>query len=392
MSTRLLIISNGHGEDTMGVLLGGALRERGLVVSAFPLVGEGRAYVSAGLPLVGVQATMPSGGFILEGPGGLWQDVRAGLLKLTWRQMRAMRRLSSEFDWALGVGDIYPLLTNALFLRQPFLFVPTAKSDYIRSHLRCEVALMRSHCRVVFPRDARTAAALAAQGVPAQYVGNLMMDALHITGHDFGAGGQSIVALLPGSREPEAYRNTGLMLRIVQSICNDPTPAPVFLLALAGGLSETELAATVRQDGWQWQSGTLGGGFLISSDGKCRVDIVRGRFGDVVAQACVVLGMSGTGNEQAVGLGVPVVAPVGPGPQFTRRFASDQQRLLGEAVWVVEQGEEAADAVRTLLLDEQRRERMGRVGKERMGLPGATLRMVDRMLAAMGSETVGGQV
>ena len=112
--TRLLIISNGHGEDTMGVLLGKALRERGIVVSAFPLVGEGRAYVSAGLPVVGVQKTMPSGGFILEGVHGLWQDLRAGLLGLTWRQMRAMRQLSKVTDWVLGVGDVYPLLMKAL--------------------------------------------------------------------------------------------------------------------------------------------------------------------------------------------------------------------------------------------------------------------------------------
>jgi uncharacterized protein (TIGR03492 family) len=396
MSTRLLVISNGHGEDTMGVLLGRALRGRGLAVSAFPLVGEGRAYVSAGLPVVGVQAAMPSGGFVLEGIHGLWQDVRAGLLKLTWRQTQAMRQLSSESDWAVGVGDIYPLLMNALFLRRPFLFVPTAKSDYIRGHFGWEVALMRAHCRAVFPRDSRTAAALAAQGAPAEYLGNLMMDALHITGYDFGVGDRPIVALLPGSREPEAYRNTRLMLRTVQSLCNDPdmvgARAPVFLLALAGGLSETELAAVVGQGGWGWQSETAGGGSLISGDGGCRVNVVRGRFGDVVAQACVVLGMSGTGNEQAAGLGVPVVAPIGPGPQFTRRFALDQQRLLGEAVWVVEQGAEAAAAVRTLLLDEQRRRRMGRVGEERMGVPGATLRMVERMLAVMSSETVGGEV
>lgn len=394
--TRLLIISNGHGEDTMGVLLGEALRERGLSVSAFPLVGEGGAYVSAGLPVVGVQKTMPSGGFILEGIRGLWQDLRAGLIGLTWRQMRAVRQLSHESDWVLGVGDVYPLLIKALFLPLPFVFVPTAKSDYIRGHFRWEAALMKSHCLAVFPRDARTAAALAEQGVPAEYLGNLMMDAISVTGCDFGAGERPIVALLPGSRKPEAYRNTALMLEIVRAVCTSPelvgVSAPVFLLALAGGLSETELAAAVEPVGWYYRSQTSDEGMLLSADGACQVRIIRGRFGDVISQACVALGMSGTGNEQAAGLGVPVVTPVGKGPQFTRHFARDQRRLLGEAVWVAEQKEEAASALRTLLLDEPKCRRMGSVGQERMGEPGATSRMVERMLSLMSSHAVGGEV
>ena len=284
-------------------------------------------------PVVGVQKTMPSGGFILEGVHGLWQDLRAGLLGLTWRQMRAMRQLSKVTDWVLGVGDVYPLLMKALFLPLPFVFVPTAKSDYIRGHFRWEAALMRSQCLAVFPRDARTAAALAEQGVPAEYLGNLMMDAFSVTGYDFGAGERPIVALLPGSRKPEAYRNAALMLEIVQAVCTGPESAgelaPVFLLALAGGLSETELAEAAEPGGWQYRLRSCDEGVLVSPDGGCEVRIIRGRFGDVISQACVALGMSGTGNEQAAGLGVPVVAPVGRGPQFTRHFARDQRRLLG---------------------------------------------------------------
>jgi uncharacterized protein (TIGR03492 family) len=386
----------------MGVLLGRALRERGLLVAAYPLVGEGRAYVGADLGLVGVQATMPSGGFILEGSGALWRDIKAGLLRLTWRQIRALRQLRGQFCWAVGVGDVYPLLMNTLFLQCPLVFLPTAKSDYIRPHYGWEVALMRKHCRVVFPRDARTAAGLAAQGVAAEYHGNLMMDALDITDRGFGTGDRPVIGLLPGSREPEAYRNTALLLASLEPVMSGSGLAsddrPACLLALAGGLSLTELAKASCQRGWRWVVGQSTekeqgiAGYLMQNEGPGQVAVVRGRFGDVLAASTVVLGMSGTGNEQAAGLGVPVVAPIGSGPQFTRRFALDQRRLLGEAVWVVEGVTEAAQAVRTLLKNEKRRLAMGRVGQERMGLPGGTARMAERIMTLISRDGVGGEM
>ena len=152
------------------------------------------------------------------GGGGGISDLRAGLLSLTWRQIKALRRMSSAYDRAIGVGDVYPLALNAFFLKRPFVFIPTAKSDYIRPHYGVEIALMRRTCAAVFPRDAKTAAGLAQKGVPAQYLGNLMMDALRITGVDYRAGAQWVIGILPGSRAPEAYRNTAQLLRVVEWI------------------------------------------------------------------------------------------------------------------------------------------------------------------------------
>lgn len=373
----------------MGALLSRSLHDRGLSVSAFPLVGEGAAYRVAGVPIVGTQRTMPSGGFILEGTGALWRDLKAGLLGLTWRQARNLRTLGRQTDWVISLGDVYPLALARYFVRRPLIFIPTAKSDYIRGHFRWEVALMRSSCRVVFPRDAKTALSLAARGVPARYVGNLMMDALTITGEDFGLAGSEhrpVVALLPGSRQPEAFQNTALLLAVVESLAG-MEQVPGFLLALSGGLAPTDLAAAVQERRWQWWAaeptevsrGVVGR--LVWREGPAEVLVTKGRFGDVLARSQLVLGMSGTGNEQAAGLGIPVVAPPGPGPQFTRHFARDQRRLLGEAVLVVDQGPQAvAEAVRRLLADPERRAQMGAVGRARMGGRGATQRMVEQIM------------
>ena len=41
---RLLLLSNGHGEDLSGALLGRALQTEGHDVEALPLVGKGQPY------------------------------------------------------------------------------------------------------------------------------------------------------------------------------------------------------------------------------------------------------------------------------------------------------------------------------------------------------------
>ena len=375
----------------MGAMLGRALCARGFAVAAFALVGAGSAYQNANLPLVGVQGLMPSGGFVLEGTNALWRDVQAGLLRLTWQQIKALRQMRQTCDFAVGVGDVYPLALNALFLRQPFIFIPTAKSDYIRGHYAWEAALMRRTCKMVFPRDLRTTISLANQGVPVEYQGNLMMDALNVSGERWGGLAQPVVALLPGSRAPEAYANTLLLLEATACLVADvgAQSAPLFLLALAGGLSQTRLAATARAQEWHWvapaddESARGICGRLQHASGAA-VSIVRGKFGDVLAGATLVIGMSGTGNEQAAGMGLPVVALPGVGPQFTRGFALDQQRLLGEAVLLVEAGPLAvAAAVHVLLGDAKQREWMGQAGRERMGAPGAVQRIVDRICSLM---------
>lgn len=384
--TRLLIISNGHGEDTMGALLAKTLSEQGWPVAAFPLVGMGQAYRRAHVPVLGFQGVMPSGGFILEGNGAFIRDVRAGLLRLTWRQIQELRNIRSSHDWVLAVGDIYPLVLSSLFMRKPCIFIPTAKSDYIRAHFKWEIAIMRRNCRAVFPRDLRTTISLASHGVPVEYLGNLMMDALNFTHDDFGLAGQPAVALLPGSREPEAYANALMVMETAALLAEDTGDnCPAFLLALAGSLSQTRLAAVSREHGWQWEAPNE----LEADSGICgwmkrapnaKVMLVRQRFGDVLANCQVAIGMSGTGNEQAVGMGLPVVTPPGAGPQFTAAFVSDQKRLLGEAVMVINEGPAAvAAAVHVLLNDTQQRQRMAKVGQERMGEPGAAGRMTQRI-------------
>jgi uncharacterized protein (TIGR03492 family) len=108
--------------------------------------------------------------------------------------------------------------------------------------------------------------------------------------------------------------------------------------------------------------------------------LAQGRFGDILEASSVCIGLAGTANEQAVGLGKPVVAFPGPGSQFTKKFLAAQKRLLGDSLAAVEGPLEAGRAVLEILADGDRYRRMAACGRERMGEPGGADRMAAEII------------
>jgi uncharacterized protein (TIGR03492 family) len=95
-----------------------------------------------------------------------------------------------------------------------------------------------------------------------------------------------------------------------------------------------------------------------------------------------VLGTSGTGNEQAVGLGKPVIGFPTEGPQYLEGFAKAQKRLLGAGLTLEQaNSENLSRAVRAAHQDQDFRERVKQAGLERMGLPGGAKRIALEVLS-----------
>jgi uncharacterized protein (TIGR03492 family) len=101
--------------------------------------------------------------------------------------------------------------------------------------------------------------------------------------------------------------------------------------------------------------------------------IITSRFGDALDSARLVIGLTGTGNEQAAGLGRPVVTFARSGSQIiTPRFVAGQKQLLGDALCqVAEDPEAAARDIAALMEEPERMSQMGAAGVERMGGSGA---------------------
>jgi uncharacterized protein (TIGR03492 family) len=369
----LLIVSNGHGEDAIGAGLAAAVRRRlpDVRLDALPLVGAGRSYEVSCDAVLGPRARLPADGLTLHHPTLLWRDLRAGLLRVTLAQARALRR--ARPDAVLVVGDVFAQAMSVR-LADGAGRVPLHRTfmERIRAPERL---LMRRLARRVYTRDEVTAAYLRRRGVPhAVFVGNPMMDALQ--GRDLLAGQDApVLALLPGTRA-YAERSVRRMLEVVARVGR--------VHALVASIQ----APPAPPPGWCEEPGGPHGTAASWRRGDSRVWWLHGRFADVLASADAVLGTSGTAQEQAAGLGVPVVAFALP-PEYGEAFLANQQRLLGAALRVVPDDLEALTvAVQEALADGPHRAAARRVGPQRMGPAGGCERIADDVVALLSARPV----
>lgn len=402
MSPRLLVLSNGHGEDLIALRVLEALRRRqpSLQLAVLPLVGQGHAYDQAcaegWLQRVGPRRTLPSGGFSNQSLPGLLADLLAGLPLLSWRQWRLVRRWGRTGQPILAVGDLLPLLL-AWGAGAPFGFIGTPKSDFTwasaapagwgRSRLadryhRCkgsewdpwEWGLMGSRrCRLVALRDRITARGLRRHGVAALAPGNPMMDGLETGPLPDWLAGRRRVLLLPGSRLPEAVAN---LQRLLAALPAPQDAATLTVLLVTGSQpSPRAIAPLLEQAGWRAAApSTEPAAASWQRDGQ-RLLLGSGCFSTWAGWAEVGLATAGTATEQLVGLGVPALSLPGAGPQFTRGFARRQSRLLGGAVRPCRSAEELEQRLLALLADAEAGRRLGAIGRRRMGPAGGSARL-----------------
>lgn len=394
-SRTVLFLSNGYAEDNIACCIIEKLLEKqpSLRIKAMPFVGEGASYRRLEIQVLGPCRRMPSDGFVGSNLSYLLEDLRAGWLRLYAKKARVLKKERTDASLVVCVGDIFLVLTAVLFIKRPVIFLPTAKSDYIRQHYLVEKWLMRRKCRLVMSRDKKTTLSLKNYGINARYAGNVMMDCLKITGKDFGIDKSSpAVAIVPGSKK-EAYKNLMVILDAVREISLQRKKKVNFLLALAPSLDVQGIAEDVlKKSSWDIQlikgkkreKGVVAN--LTSVEGAV-VKVIQGKFGDVVNLSTVVIGTAGMANEQAVGLGKPVVSFPGEGPQITEKFLRTQRKLLGGAVFITKRNPKTIAAkVMHLLENPQQLREIRKIGKERMGEPGAgekTAALIEKELSLL---------
>jgi uncharacterized protein (TIGR03492 family) len=428
--SRLLILSNGHGEDIIAMRVLQELQQQpnSPEIFALPLVGEGNAYKKLNIPLIGSVQTMPSGGFIYMDGKQLMRDVQGGLLQLTINQIKAVRnwvkseQLAGNHPSILAVGDIVPLLF-AYLSGADYGFVGTAKSEY---YVRNESGVLqrrnkgadwenfsgsiyhpwerwlmtRHHCKAVFPRDSLTAEILKKMDVPAFDVGNPMMDGLQpsfSTQRFYSPNIEReeivrplIITLLPGSRPPEAYDNWKIILEGVDSLIESfperdsilhTSGKMIFLSAIASSLETSILVQILKSQGWQITSESPveinDAQALTFQQKNAYLVITQNAYNDCLHLADLAIAMAGTATEQFVGLGKPAITIPGKGPQFTFAFAEAQSRLLGRSVTLANQPAEVGAKVRNLLANPDEFHVIAENGWRRMGKPGAAQRIAE---------------
>jgi uncharacterized protein (TIGR03492 family) len=386
VNKKILFISNGHGEDLNGSQVLQALRQQqpDWELAAMPVVGEGHAYRNFGVQIIGPTQALPSGGFVYMNRWKLVEDIWAGLFGLLWQQFKAIRHYSKECTTIFATGDIVVLLL-AYFTNKPFTLFIVSTSAYYENRISVPwptILLMgSSRCQQIFTRDQYTAEFLQTQGImKAIFAGYPVMDVLVPTGQNLHLSTAApMVAMLAGSRVPEAAENLEILLDLV--IVAYPTnpdlqwrlAATPNLLAIDNGGS-SPLQRSIAAKSWQ----DLGDGWLIYPPLQVKVFYTDQAFADILERSTIVVGMAGTAIEQAVGLGKPVIQIPGKGPQFTYSFAEAQMRLLGPSVQTIGKQAtpatiaEAAQAIQRTLADPEYFIRCQENGLERVGQAGGS--------------------
>ncbi|MCZ2201624.1 lipid-A-disaccharide synthase-related protein [Cylindrospermopsis raciborskii] len=422
---QLLILSNGHGEDIIAGRIIEELRKLPSApdIFALPIVGEGHTYQSLNIPRIGEVKTMPSGGFIYMDRSQLVQDIQSGLIKLTWNQIQAVRtwvkcqRKLGNHQGIVAVGDIIPLLFAAISGAN-YAFVGTAKSEY---YVRDKTSILRrnSHkswwenfsgsiyhpwerwlmsrrpCRAVFPRDTLTTEILRRWPIPAFDAGNPMMDGLEPSSNtpqflDSNLNYPLIVTLLPGSRTGEAYNNWEMIMVAISSLMEGLHQRKIiFLGAIAPGLDQGILSESLKIQGWENHHSSpiaiKDPHALVFKQKNAYLILTQTSYNECLHWAHLAIAMAGTATEQFVGLGKPVIAFPGKGPQYNPNFAEAQSRLLGVSLILLDHPREVPKTVVNLFQNPDFFQEIATNGWERMGKPGAAKRIAECLELRLGS-------
>lgn len=360
-----LFVTNGHGEVAIASRIASELPP-GIAADHLSLVGSFEH--ASVMRDVGPRRTMPSGGLIAMGNvRGIVHDIRAGLIAHTLSQLRFLHGVQHSYSVAVAVGDVFALIMALRARAEATIFVGTAKSAYVAPYGPLEERIIAS-ARSVFVRDEATAQRLQSHDISAQ-VANVIVD---LYAQETAAAPDTqfdpCLAVFPGSREP-AYGDAVRLCSLVRELAAS-RPQLGALLSVAPGLESTRMSAALAHDGWHVRHHQHAQEPFSLYAGER--EIVRawcGPIGAMLRGARAVLGQAGTANEAAAAAGIPVIALERSDTHAWYR--KRQIGLLGEALLVVPDGEGAAREVAGLLDDEKRLARMGRIGRERMGPPGA---------------------
>ena len=335
---RLLLLSNGHGEDLSGALLGKVLKKTGHQVDALPLVGHGHAYSEAEIEILGQVREFSTGGLGYTSLRGRLTELLQGQVLYLLQRLGRLLQVAHRYDLLVVIGDVIPVMAAWLSFRPVAIYLVAYSSHYegrLRLPWPCGRCLTSRRVLGIFSRDELTATDLTSQlQRPVSFLGNPFMDPV-LTPQARLPACRCRLGLLPGSRRPELEHNLMLLLALVEYLPEQLlTNGELSLdLALVPALDDNSLAAVITHQGWRMQLDPDNETLTRLVLGERHITLRRDSFIKVLQSSDLLISMAGTATEQAVGLATPVVQLAGMGPQFTAEFAEAQRRLLGPTVF-----------------------------------------------------------
>ena len=250
------------------------------------------------------------------------------------------KEVQITFDLVIVLGDLISII-RAVNTKAPFIYIGVNKSSYSRPYNFIEKGLLQAFARKVFVKDRLTEIELKTHGIripAAEYAGNPIMDCL----------------------PPDFVRQKSLSPRLIT----------------IGFLSKSNynFDKISRQI------------LKLQNHRDLEIRFISAKEpAKVLAEADLVIGLSPIENEQAAGLGIPVISFYGWDVPLSRRTAEEQKKLLGEANSLIRDDDpiQIAAEVWYLLRKPEKMKIMGRIGTERVGEAGAIPKITDYIIKTL---------
>ncbi len=335
--SRILLLSNGHGEDLSGSLLAKHFINKGDIVEALPIVGDGENYTKVSVRIIGKTKKFRTGGIGYNSLIGRLFEIFEGQIFYFFKKLYLSFKLRNKYDFYLVVGDIVPVFF-AWFAKKDFYTYLVAYSSHYEGKLKlpwpCKFFLLSKYAKKIYARDFLTANDLTQQlRKKVSFLGNPFMDKFCF----FEKKSETVnfyIGLFPGSRFPEIVDNLKLILNLLETMSHIKYFENIeFKFAIVNDLSPEKVRHILKRRKWTDLKKIDKNNGLEFKFGLIKVTFNWNLFEKILYKSKFVISMAGTATEQAIGLAKPVIQIEGKGPQFTKSFAEAQRRLLGRYVF-----------------------------------------------------------
>ena len=348
--SRILLLSNGHGEDLSGSLLAKYFVSKGDQVDALPIVGDGENYKKENIKIIGKTKQFRTGGIGYNSLKGRILEIFGGQIIYFFEKLYLSYKLKNKYDFYLVIGDIVPIFF-AWFAKKDFHSYLVAYSSHYEGKLKlpwpCKFFLLSKYAKKIYARDFLTADDLTQQlRKKVSFLGNPFMDKFSFFENKFN-NVPFIIGLFPGSRFPEIVNNLQLILEVLETMSNLKYFENIeFKFAMVNAISTDKIREILNSRKWIYEERIVKKNNLLEFKiGFIKIILNWNLFEEILYKSKFVISMAGTATEQAIGLAKPVIQIEGQGPQFTKSFAEAQRRLLGRYVFCVTEYKNKKDQI-----------------------------------------------
>ena len=334
---RILLLSNGHGEDLSGSLIAKQLVNSGYSVDALPIVGKGIHYEKEKITIIGKTKEFSTGGIGYNSLKGRLIEIFGGEIIYLLRRLYLTYKIRNRYDYFFVVGDIVPVFFAWISNKDFFTYLVAYSSHYegkLKLPWPSKFFLLSKKAKNIYSRDSLTANDLTLQlKKKVSFLGNPFMDKFFFREKKFNKSEFSI-GIFPGSRFPEILDNFVLILEVLEALSNLIYFQKIeFNFAIVNALPSSKIREIFKNSKWV-KLETINQKNILKYQYKfLKVNLYWNYFDEILLKSRCCISMAGTAAEQAIGLGKPVIQIEGKGPQFTKSFAEAQRRLLGHYVF-----------------------------------------------------------